>query len=200
MAEKLKIIPLGGLNEIGKNMTVYEYGSDIIIVDVGMGFPDDQMYGIDVVIPDVSWLVQNKKRIRGIVLTHGRTKRSLPARLLSGLLGLYDGINYAADLLSYSRILALGLAAGVIAQVVNILATMGGASFIGILMMIVVFIIGHLLNLAINVLGSFVHAARLQYIEFFGKFYEDGGTPFRPMATSDRYTVEATSFGANENN
>ena len=58
MAEKLKIIPLGGLNEIGKNLTVYEYGNDIIIVDVGMGFPDDDMYGVDVVIPDVSYLIK----------------------------------------------------------------------------------------------------------------------------------------------
>ena len=71
MAEKLKIIPLGGLNEIGKNLTVYEYGNDIIIVDVGMGFPDDQMYGIDVVIPDFSYLIQNRDRIRGIFITHG---------------------------------------------------------------------------------------------------------------------------------
>ena len=59
MAEKLKIIPLGGLNEIGKNLTVYEYGNDIIIVDVGMGFPDDDMYGVDVVIPDVSYLIKH---------------------------------------------------------------------------------------------------------------------------------------------
>ena len=58
MAEKLKIIPLGGLNEIGKNLTVYEYGNNIIIVDVGMGFPDDDMYGVDVVIPDVSYLIK----------------------------------------------------------------------------------------------------------------------------------------------
>ena len=71
MASKLKIIPLGGLNEIGKNLTVYEYGRDLLVVDCGMGFPDDEMYGVDVVIPDVSWLVQNKKRIRGIVITHG---------------------------------------------------------------------------------------------------------------------------------
>lgn len=71
MAEKLKIISLGGLNEIGKNLTVYEYGGDIIIVDVGMGFPDDDMYGIDVVIPDVSYLIKNQSRIRGIFLTHG---------------------------------------------------------------------------------------------------------------------------------
>ena len=71
MAEKLKIISLGGLNEIGKNLTVYEYGNDIIIVDVGMGFPDDEMYGIDVVIPDISYLIKNKDKIRAIFLTHG---------------------------------------------------------------------------------------------------------------------------------
>ena len=71
MAEKLKIISLGGLNEIGKNVTVYEYGGDIIVVDVGMGFPDDDMYGIDVVIPDFSYLIKNKDKNRGIFLTHG---------------------------------------------------------------------------------------------------------------------------------
>ena len=71
MAEKLKIISLGGLNEIGKNMTVYEYGGDIIVVDSGMGFPDDDMYGVDVVIPDVSYLIKNQSKIRGIFITHG---------------------------------------------------------------------------------------------------------------------------------
>ena len=71
MAEKLKIISLGGLNEIGKNMTVYEYGGDMIVVDAGMGFPDDDMYGIDVVIPDFTYLLKNKNRIRGIFITHG---------------------------------------------------------------------------------------------------------------------------------
>ena len=71
MAEKLKIISLGGLNEIGKNLTVYEYGNDVIIVDVGMGFPDDDMYGIDVVIPDFTYLIQNRDRIRAIFITHG---------------------------------------------------------------------------------------------------------------------------------
>ena len=71
MAEKLKIISLGGLNEIGKNMTVFEYGGDIIVVDCGMGFPDDDMYGIDVVIPDVSYLIKNQQKIRGIFITHG---------------------------------------------------------------------------------------------------------------------------------
>ena len=71
MAEKLKIISLGGLNEIGKNLTVYEYGGDIVVVDCGMGFPDDDMYGIDVVIPDVSYLIKNQNKIRGIFITHG---------------------------------------------------------------------------------------------------------------------------------
>ena len=71
MAEKLKIISLGGLNEIGKNLTVYEYGNDIILVDCGMGFPDDDMYGIDVVIPDFTYLIKNRDRIRGIFITHG---------------------------------------------------------------------------------------------------------------------------------
>ena len=71
MAEKLKIISLGGLNEIGKNLTVFEYGNDIIVVDVGMGFPDDEMYGVDVVIPDFTYLIQNRDRIRAIFITHG---------------------------------------------------------------------------------------------------------------------------------
>ena len=71
MAEKLKIISLGGLNEIGKNLTVYEYGGDIVVVDCGMGFPDDDMYGIDVVIPDVSYLIKNQNKVRGIFITHG---------------------------------------------------------------------------------------------------------------------------------
>ena len=71
MAEKMKIIPLGGLNEIGKNMTVYEHGGEIIVVDCGMGFPDGDMYGIDLVIPDVTYLVKNRNRIRGLFITHG---------------------------------------------------------------------------------------------------------------------------------
>jgi len=71
MAEKLKIIPLGGLNEIGKNMTVYESGGEIIVVDCGMAFPGDDLYGIDSIIPDVTYLIKNKARIRGLFITHG---------------------------------------------------------------------------------------------------------------------------------
>lgn len=68
---KLKIIPLGGLNEIGKNMTVFEYENDIFVLDCGMAFPDESMPGIDIVIPDITYLVKNRQKIRGIVITHG---------------------------------------------------------------------------------------------------------------------------------
>lgn len=68
---KLKIIPLGGLNEIGKNITAFEYGGDILVLDCGLAFPDEEMFGVDLVIPDTSYLLKNKDRIRGVVLTHG---------------------------------------------------------------------------------------------------------------------------------
>ena len=71
MAEKLKIIPLGGLDEIGKNSTVLEYGKDMIVIDCGVGFPDEDMYGVDLVIPDFTYLTQNAKKLRGFFITHG---------------------------------------------------------------------------------------------------------------------------------
>ena len=71
MAEKLKIIPLGGLDEIGKNITVLEYGKDMIVIDCGVGFPDEEMYGVDLVIPDFSYLVANQQKLRGMFITHG---------------------------------------------------------------------------------------------------------------------------------
>ncbi len=124
-----------------------------------------------------------------IVLTQGREKKNILAKLVFGLKGLYDLINYASDLLSYSRILALGLAAGVMAQVFNLLATMGGPTIPGFLLMIVIMLVGHGLNMAINLLGAFVHTCRLQYLEFFNKFYEDGGAPFDPALPSEKYST-----------
>ena len=69
--ENLKIIPLGGIEEIGKNITVFEYGNDIVLVDCGVAFPEDDMLGIDLVIPDFSYLEKNKEKLRGLVITHG---------------------------------------------------------------------------------------------------------------------------------
>ncbi|MDO5518748.1 MAG: ribonuclease J, partial [Clostridium sp.] len=68
--EKIKIIPLGGLNEIGKNLTAIEYKEEIVVIDCGLKFPDDEMLGIDVVIPDITYLVKNAERVKGIFLTH----------------------------------------------------------------------------------------------------------------------------------
>ena len=73
-AKKLKIIPLGGLDEIGKNLTVFEYGNEIILVDCGMAFPDDDMPGVDIVLNDISYLEKNYQKIRGIFLTHEAMK------------------------------------------------------------------------------------------------------------------------------
>ena len=96
---KLKIIPLGGLNEIGKNMTVFSYGNDMIIVDCGMAFPDEEMLGVDIVIPDFSFVVKNSDKIRGVVLTHGHEDH------IGGLAYLLKEINVPI----YGTNLTLGL-------------------------------------------------------------------------------------------
>ena len=71
MKEKLRIIPLGGMGEIGKNITTIEYNDDIIVIDCGLAFPDEEMYGVDLIIPDISYLINNKDKVKGLVLTHG---------------------------------------------------------------------------------------------------------------------------------
>lgn len=134
-----------------------------------------------------------------IILTQGRHKKGIVGRLFGGVAKLYDLVSYMSDLLSYSRILALGLAAAVIAQVINILGTLKGGTVVGYILFILVFLIGHGLNLVINVLGTFVHASRLQYIEFFNKFYVDGGRPFKPALPAETYTVEPETPGAETN-
>ncbi len=123
----------------------------------------------------------------GIILTGGRESKNWVKRILKGLYALYGISGWLSDILSYSRLLALGLATGVIAQVFNSMGSMGGNSIPGVLMFIVVFLVGNVLNLAINALGAYVHTNRLTYVEFFGKFYDGGGKKFRPFAANTKY-------------
>lgn len=104
-----------------------------------------------------------------------------------GLWNLYGVTGYLADILSYSRILALGLSTAVIAQVVNTLGGLFGTSILSVVLFLLVGVLGHGFNFAISGLGAFVHSARLQYVEFFGKFYEGGGIPFRPFNRNTKY-------------
>src|SRR5690606_34589939 len=89
--------------------------------------------------------------------------------------------------LSYSRLLALGLATGVIATVINQMGAMGGNGIFGTILFIIVFLIGHSINIGINLLGAYVHTNRLNFVEFFSKFYEGGGSEFTPFGVHTKY-------------
>ncbi len=123
-----------------------------------------------------------------LVLTQGRHKKGLFSKLFSGILSLYNITGYFGDVLSYSRLLALGLATGVVANVINIMGALPGRSVFGFIVLFIVFLVGQTFNLAINLLGSYVHASRLQYVEFFGRFYESGGKVFKPFKRITKYT------------
>lgn len=123
----------------------------------------------------------------GIVLTDGRSSRNWFKRILKGLYGVYGVTSWLSDILSYSRLLALGLATSVISTVFNKMGSMLGASVPGAIVFILVFLIGHSMNIAINALGAYVHTNRLQYVEFFGKFYEGGGRKINPFGGKTKY-------------
>lgn len=123
----------------------------------------------------------------GLILTQGRGEKNIFMRLGKGVFSLYDVTGYLSDVLSYSRLLALGLSTGVIAQVVNTMGKLTGNSAIGIIFFVIILLVGHTFNLAINTLGAYVHSSRLQYVEFFGKFYTGGGQAFRPLARRTKY-------------
>ncbi|WP_194608197.1 V-type ATP synthase subunit I [Clostridium vitabionis] len=123
----------------------------------------------------------------GIILFTERGTKNPLLRIALGLYGVYGVTGWLSDVLSYSRLLALGLATGVIAQVINQMGSMGGAGIGGAVMFIVIFVIGHLMNMGINILGAYVHTNRLQYVEFFGKFYDGSGKPFEPFASETKY-------------
>ncbi len=119
----------------------------------------------------------------GLLLTQGRNKKGIIGKIIGGVGGLYGITSYFADVLSYSRLMALCLSTGVIAQVGNLLAKMVNPIF-GIVIAIIV----HGINIANSALGSYVHTSRLQYVEFFGKFYEGGGKEFQPLRCKNKYT------------
>lgn len=123
----------------------------------------------------------------GILLMSGRNSKNPALRIALGAYDLYNITGWLSDVLSYSRLLALGLATGVIASVINQMGSMLGNGILGAVLFTIIFIFGHLFNLAINLLGAYVHTCRLQYVEFFGKFYEGGGREFMPFRQNTKY-------------
>lgn len=147
--------------------------------------------GVLVKIPATFTTIGQYSAIAGvilIILTAGRSAKNIFARLGLGLYGLYNvASGYLSDILSYSRLLALGLATGSIASVFNLMGAMPENLFFKGILLFIVFIIGHPLNMAINLLGAYVHTNRLQFVEFFSKFYEGGGRAFNPLKVKTKY-------------
>ena len=123
----------------------------------------------------------------GIFLTGGREAKSIGGKFGGGLYSLYGISSYVGDFVSYSRLMALGLSGGFIAQAMNMISGMLSTTWIGMVFVPVVFIGGHLFNMFISFLGAYVHTSRLIYVEFFGKFYEGGGKPFKEFRTESKY-------------
>lgn len=122
-----------------------------------------------------------------ILVMQERSTKNWILRILLGAYDIYGVTGWLSDVLSYSRLLALGMATGVIANVINMMASMFGGGVVGAILFIIVFILGHTLNFGINALGAYVHTNRLQFVEFFGKFYEGGGKPFKAFKNEDKY-------------
>ncbi len=149
---------------------------NIVGVDFTLGEPFGTIAAVVAVIAAI-----------GIILTGGRESKNPAKRLMKGAYSLYGITSYLSDVLSYSRLLALGLATGVIGTVINKMGAMAGSGIAKVIIFVLVFVVGHLLNFAINALGAYVHANRLQYVEFFGKFYEGGGKKFDPFKENTTY-------------
>ena len=122
-----------------------------------------------------------------IILTAGRESKSIGGKLGAGLYALYNTVSgYLSDILSYSRLLALGLVTGIIGSVVNMMGTLPQNIVVKTILFIIVFIFGHTINFGINVIGAYVHTNRLQYVEFFSRFYEGGGKAFNPLKVNSK--------------
>lgn len=123
----------------------------------------------------------------GIVLTGGREAKGIGAKLGGGLYSLYGISSYVGDFVSYSRLMALGLSGGFIASAINMIAGMISGSWVGMIFIPVILVAGHLFNMFLSFLGAYVHTSRLMYVEYFGKFYEGGGKPFKDFRTESKY-------------
>ncbi len=123
----------------------------------------------------------------GLIATQGRSQQGIVKKFFSGLLSLYNITGYLSDVLSYSRLLALGLATGVIASAINAMVDMLPGGVVGSIVMVLILLGGHLFNIIISSLGAYVHTSRLQYIEFFVKFFEGGGRSYKPFQVKNSY-------------
>lgn len=175
-------------------------------IHIYMGFRDGKLSGgVDALLDVVPWWIFFAGiavlvlagtpaglliGVIALVLTQGRHNKGFFGKFFGGLKSLYDTTSWLSDVLSYARLMALMLASSVIAQVFNTLAALPG----NIIVFILVFLIGHTFNIGVNLVGTYVHAARLQYLEFFGKFYKEGGIPFHPLQYDTKYVdiVNAT--------
>lgn len=149
-------------------------------------FTDLSSFGIPAIVISVAKYATIAGMI-GIVLTNGRHEKSIGAKLGQGFYSLYGITSYVGDLVSYTRLAALGLATGFIAYAFNIMVDMVSTSWATIIFGVAIFVVGHIFNLFINALGSYVHTCRLQYLEYFGKFYEGGGKAFEPLKYNSKY-------------
>ncbi|MEX1026950.1 MAG: V-type ATPase 116kDa subunit family protein [Candidatus Paceibacterota bacterium] len=135
------------------------------------------------------WLIW--AAVAALILTQGRHQKSLIGKGLKGLLSLYDSVGYFSDVLSYSRLLALGLATSALAFSINMIGALVNdiVPVLGPLLMVIVLIVGHTFNLVVNVLGAYIHTARLQFVEFFGKFITGSGQEFRPFQREQQHVT-----------
>lgn len=171
---------------------------DVLSVYLAVGGAAPICAGMIIDIPDIVKTVGKYCALVGvvlIVLTAGRASKGMFGKLGSGLYALYNTISgYLSDVLSYSRLLALGLVTGIIGSVVNLMGTLPENMAVKTVLFIIVFVVGHAINFGINIIGAYVHTNRLQYVEFFSRFYEGGGRAFNPLK------VNSTTFKLKEEN
>ncbi len=123
-----------------------------------------------------------------MILTQGRGNKNIFTKVFGGVYSLYDVVGFMSDILSYSRLMALGLATGIIASIVNQMSIMFDfPALFKFILMAAVLLVGHSINFAINALGAYVHSCRLQYLEFYGKFFTGGGKAFEPLKANTKY-------------